>query len=377
MLPTSDRDGDVSFHGRRGLDGAAARTRGRGLRGGACRASARDAGGVRRPTAGSRWTPRAMPSSSPSRPRPARSRPRQRMRSWLWADPGADGPAHRYAGARRGGLRRRRRAPRCAHRRVRATAGRCSSRLRRHRLRAGGLARSRRAPAEGSDRARAHLPARRRRVSAAQERSSGRTCRFLRRRSSGANESWTRWAVSCGDSSAHADRPRRHGKDPARASAAADASDRYPDGVWWVPLLPCATPRSCSRRRAGRRGEGRPCREHRRQARCSCSRQLRAVSRPPPSSRALAACPNLHLLVTSREPLHVARRAGISVPPLAPAGRRRLFVARARAVDAGLRDDEACRDLRRLDNLPLALELAAARVQVLSPGSCSIASRSV
>jgi predicted ATPase len=56
------------------------------------------------------------------------------------------------------------------------------------------------------------------------------------------------------------------------------------------------------------------------------------------------------------------------VPPLDPGDGERLFVARARAAQPAFEPDEAVRELcARLDNLPLALELAAARVRVLSP----------
>jgi len=77
----------------------------------------------------------------------------------------------------------------------------------------------------------------------------------------------------------------------------------------------------------------------------------------------LRACPNLRLLVTSRELLRVDGEIVYPVPALAEPEAVELFCARAR-VDP----DEAVVELcGRLDNLPLALELAAARVSVLTP----------
>jgi predicted ATPase len=77
----------------------------------------------------------------------------------------------------------------------------------------------------------------------------------------------------------------------------------------------------------------------------------------------LRACPNLRLLVTSRELLRVDGEVVYPVPALAEPEAVELFCARAR-----IEPDDAVAELcRRLDNLPLALELAAARVRVLTP----------
>jgi predicted ATPase/class 3 adenylate cyclase len=77
----------------------------------------------------------------------------------------------------------------------------------------------------------------------------------------------------------------------------------------------------------------------------------------------LRACPNLRLLVTSRELLRVDGEVVYPVPALAEPEAVELFCARAR-----IEPDEAVAELcARLDNLPLALELAAARVRVLTP----------
>jgi len=82
----------------------------------------------------------------------------------------------------------------------------------------------------------------------------------------------------------------------------------------------------------------------------------------------LAACPNLQLLVTSRERLQLAGEYEYPVPPLAPAEGVELFTDRARALRSGFEPDPAVvRLCERLDYLPLALELAAARTKVLTP----------
>ncbi|MDI2131821.1 BTAD domain-containing putative transcriptional regulator [Yinghuangia seranimata] len=79
---------------------------------------------------------------------------------------------------------------------------------------------------------------------------------------------------------------------------------------------------------------------------------------------------DLRVLATSREPLALDGEAVSPVAPLAEAEAVRLFVARAEAAAPGFAPDAGERELvaglcRRLDHLPLALELAAARVRVL------------
>jgi predicted ATPase/class 3 adenylate cyclase len=83
----------------------------------------------------------------------------------------------------------------------------------------------------------------------------------------------------------------------------------------------------------------------------------------------LRTCPNLRVLVTSREPLHVTGEQEYPVPPFVEEEGVGFFTARARAVRPGFEPDQSVREIcRRLDELPLALELAAARVKALSPG---------
>jgi predicted ATPase len=77
--------------------------------------------------------------------------------------------------------------------------------------------------------------------------------------------------------------------------------------------------------------------------------------------------PNLKLLVTSREPLHLALETEYPVHPFRESDAIAFFSERARAVKPDFQEDvnvlEIC---RRLDCLPLALELAAVRVKSLS-----------
>jgi predicted ATPase/DNA-binding CsgD family transcriptional regulator len=102
--------------------------------------------------------------------------------------------------------------------------------------------------------------------------------------------------------------------------------------------------------------------------------------------RLSSACPQLHVLATSRVPLFVEGEAtfevaGLPVPDpdavsasaVAAADAARLFEVRARqaAADFRIGDDNAsavAEICRRLDGIPLAIELAAARVRVLGPG---------
>ncbi|MCC5479799.1 BTAD domain-containing putative transcriptional regulator [Streptomyces barringtoniae] len=86
----------------------------------------------------------------------------------------------------------------------------------------------------------------------------------------------------------------------------------------------------------------------------------------------LTHCPGLTVLATSREPLGVPGESVRPVEPLVPEQAHRLFAERAKAVrpdaDAVLADTGAVAEIcRRLDGLPLAIELAAARLRLLTP----------
>ena len=108
----------------------------------------------------------------------------------------------------------------------------------------------------------------------------------------------------------------------------------------------------------------------------------------PTVAELLATAPNLKILVTSRAALHVYGEHEFPVPPLALPDARSmppvealsqypavaLFVQRAVAAkpdfELNRENAQAVAEIcARLDGLPLAIELAAARIKVLSPAS--------
>ena len=81
----------------------------------------------------------------------------------------------------------------------------------------------------------------------------------------------------------------------------------------------------------------------------------------------LRGCPNLKLLVTSRAPLRISGEQEYEVPPLPESDAVELFSQRARRAKPRFAPDRHVLEIcQRLDGLPLALELAAARVRLLS-----------
>ena len=164
--------------------------------------------------------------------------------------------------------------------------------------------------------------------------------------------------------------PGGTGKTRLGLQAAADASDRYADGVFWVPLAPLRDPELVLETAGQALGTTDGIVEH-----VSDKSLLllldnfeHVVEAAEGLAELLAACPNLQLLVTSRELLRLPAEQAYPVPPLEPDDGAELFLARAHAVDPGFAGSPTVPELcARLENLPLALELAAARVRVLSP----------
>jgi predicted ATPase len=86
----------------------------------------------------------------------------------------------------------------------------------------------------------------------------------------------------------------------------------------------------------------------------------------------LGACPNLRILATSREPLGLTGEAVWRLEPLSPQHSYRLFLERARERSPELVPDEDSEAAilnicASVDQLPLGIELAAARVSIMSP----------
>jgi predicted ATPase/DNA-binding SARP family transcriptional activator len=99
----------------------------------------------------------------------------------------------------------------------------------------------------------------------------------------------------------------------------------------------------------------------------------RLLDAAPVVGQLVEQAPRLRVLVTSRAPLHLAAEREYNVQPLDVLDDAlAIFVARARAADPSFVLDEANRDTvaricETVESLPLALELAAARVRVLTP----------
>ncbi len=164
--------------------------------------------------------------------------------------------------------------------------------------------------------------------------------------------------------------PGGTGKTRLGLQVAAEASDRYPDGVFWVPLAPLTDPGLVLETAGQALGAKDEIADY------VADKSLlllldnfeHVVEAADGVGVLLTACPNLQLLVTSRELLRLPAEQAYSVPPLEPHDGTDLFLARAHAVDPGFAASEAVPELcARLEHLPLALELAAARVRVLSP----------
>ncbi len=164
--------------------------------------------------------------------------------------------------------------------------------------------------------------------------------------------------------------PGGMGKTRLALQAAAEAVEYYPDGVFWVALAPLRDSRlvlEAARQVLGAKGD---------LAERIADKSLlllfdnfeQVLDAADGLPDLLAACPNLTLLVTSRELLRVPGEQVYPVPPLEPDDGAQLFLARARGVMPRFAAVEAVPELcARLEQLPLALELAAARVRVIPP----------
>ncbi|MFN8597515.1 MAG: adenylate/guanylate cyclase domain-containing protein [Anaerolineae bacterium] len=191
--------------------------------------------------------------------------------------------------------------------------------------------------------------------------------------------------------------PGGSGKTRLALQLALDTQDQFRDGVYWVPLAAIADPNLVVATIAGvfdlRESPGSQALIQ------SLKRALedkhlllvldnfeQVVTAADIVAELLEACPWLKIVVASRAPLHIRGERQFPVPPLALPERQRLvdlerlsqyaavelFIQRAQAVKPGFAITnetapavaEIC---HQLDGLPLAIELAAARIKLFSP----------
>jgi predicted ATPase/class 3 adenylate cyclase len=190
--------------------------------------------------------------------------------------------------------------------------------------------------------------------------------------------------------------PGGTGKTRLGLQVGAEVLEDFADGVFFVPLAPLTDPElvpsAIAEALEVREEGGRPLRE--RLLDVLAGKQLlvvldnveHVVGAAPFVGELLGAAPGLKVLATSRIPLRLRGEQEYAVPTLTLPRRKppptaeqltqyeavRLFIARAQAVKADFTVSnetapavaEIC---HRLDGLPLAIELAAARVRMLSP----------
>jgi predicted ATPase len=155
------------------------------------------------------------------------------------------------------------------------------------------------------------------------------------------------------------------GKTRLALEAAAELVPEFRNGIFWVGLATLRDPGLVLDTIAQTLGAKNGLPEHigERELLLLLDNLEQVIEAAPALASLAEACPNLTLLVTSRELLRVRGELEYPVPPLAEPEAVELFCARSGLEPEGT-TFELC---RRLDNLPLAVELAAARTSVLSP----------
>ena len=172
--------------------------------------------------------------------------------------------------------------------------------------------------------------------------------------------------------------PGGTGKTRLTLQAAAEISDRFPDGVHWIPLAPVRDEDDVGatfaqaleiRDRSGVEIGTSIISE------LSSKRSLLVVDNcehlvadvADLVSQLVAGCPKVVVVASSRERLGLQAERIYEVPPMAISDGHALFVERASAVQPGFQPDEHVDPIcDAVDQLPLAVELAAARVRALS-----------
>ena len=190
--------------------------------------------------------------------------------------------------------------------------------------------------------------------------------------------------------------PGGTGKTRLSLQLAAEVANQFPDGAFWVPLAPITDPEivpSTIAHALGVQVAGNEAPLDRLTEHVRGKRMLlvldnfeQILSAAPAVSTLLNAAPELKVVTSSRAPLRISGEQQFPIPPLelpdperlpslevlAQSDAVRLFLERARAVkpDFIVTAENApavAEIVFRLDGLPLAIELAAARVKLLTP----------
>jgi len=158
--------------------------------------------------------------------------------------------------------------------------------------------------------------------------------------------------------------PGGSGKTRLALEAAAELVPEFKAGVFWVGVAPLRDPALVTEQVAQTLGSKNGLADHiaEREMLLLLDNLEQVVEAAPELATLVESCPNLKLLCTSRELLRVRGEVEYPVLPLAEPEAVSLFCERARLEPS----DEIAELCRRLDSLPLALELAAARAKVLS-----------
>jgi predicted ATPase len=161
------------------------------------------------------------------------------------------------------------------------------------------------------------------------------------------------------------------GKTRFALATAAEAADAFPDGVWFVDLSPVRDAQLVLPTVAHALGADGDLTRHLRDAACLLliDNFEQVVGAAGDLAPLVASCPDVRVLVTSREPLRISAEREYALRPLPESPAVELFRHRAALVapDVEIDYDVAAQICDALDRLPLAIELAAARVRVLEP----------
>ncbi|TMK95879.1 MAG: adenylate/guanylate cyclase domain-containing protein [Actinobacteria bacterium] len=170
--------------------------------------------------------------------------------------------------------------------------------------------------------------------------------------------------------------PGGSGKTRLALQLAADSLEDFPDGVFWVPLQAvgdAALVEPAIARTLGAKGGLAESVGDRRML-LLLDNFEHVLDAADDVAGLVAGTPHAQILVTSREPLRIAAEQRYGVDPLPESDAVALFMERARAVDLAFEPVPEVREIcLRLDGLPLAIELAAARLSVLD--AAKLASR--